>query len=136
VHHAVPYRGQLEGRPLAPEAFEDRAQCAGVAVEVALGADTLPVAARQPQRPPGTDPIHQPCAQRCVAFGGKQRDLQRRGTRVDREDGPCHDALRLCWWITATAHEARRAIGLSERELRITGTRAPSRTPAASPWLM
>jgi hypothetical protein len=45
-------------------------------------------------------------------------------------------AMQRWKWIAATAQEASRAIELSEREFRITGTRAPSIRPAASAWLI
>ena len=42
----------------------------------------------------------------------------------------------LAWCSAATAQEASRDIALSEREFRITGTLAPSTSPAPSAWLM
>ncbi|MPL97123.1 hypothetical protein SDC9_43311 [bioreactor metagenome] len=70
---------------------------------------------------------------------GEKPELERGGARVDGQDrarGHFAAPFTRLWWIAATAAEARRAIALSDREFRITGTFAPSTSPAPSAWLI
>ena len=139
MHDPVPDRDHLEPRKARVKGGQRGGEGLGMGLEILRAGvgdrQCLPGPIDHAQPPLPADPVDMAEAQRLERLG-EQPELERGRPRVERQDR-AHQPLRTrFWWIAATAAEARRAMALSERELRITGTRAPSTSPAPSAWLI